>query len=180
MYKRTVERITAFLKGKNGIRCLVILGVAGMILILLSEWWPFGRDKKEETVTTDTAAYVEALEERLTATVSRIDGVGNCRVMLTLENGVKYVYASEERSGSDYKTEGDTLSKADDNESSVILVQTDDGYEGLLVTELQPTVKGVVVVCEGGGEAVVQERVKAALCAVLNITDKRVCVVAGK
>jgi len=92
---------------------------------------------------------------------------------------VKYVYASEEKTGSDYKTEGDTLSRADDNEQSVILVQTDQGYEGLLVTELQPTVKGVVVVCEGGGDAVVQERVRAALCAVLNVTDKRVCVVAG-
>jgi len=160
------------------VRCIVIVGVIGILLIFLSEILPAG-EKTAETATVDTDAYIRTLEERLTETVSRIDGVGACRVMVTLENGVKYVYASEEKTGSDYKTEGDTLSRADDNEQSVILVQTDQGYEGLLVTELQPTVKGVVVVCEGGGDAVVQERVRAALCAVLNVTDKRVCVVAG-
>ncbi|MBE6768805.1 MAG: hypothetical protein E7549_07855 [Ruminococcaceae bacterium] len=178
MYKRFVTKAAAFLKGKNGVRCIVIVGVIGILLIFLSEILPAG-EKTAETATVDTDAYIRTLEERLTETVSRIDGVGACRVMVTLENGVKYVYASEEKTGSDYKTEGDTLSRADDNEQSVILVQTDQGYEGLLVTELQPTVKGVVVVCEGGGDAVVQERVRAALCAVLNVTDKRVCVVAG-
>ena len=119
------------------------------------------------------------LEERLTAMVERIDGVGRCRVMVTLENGVKYVYASEEKTGRDHKLQGDTESQTDDSETTVILVQTDDGYEGLLVTELQPTVKGVVVVCEGGGDAAVQMRVKEALTAVLNVTERRVCVVAG-
>ncbi len=178
MFKRFVTKAAAFLKGKNGVRCIVIVGVIGILLIFLSEILPAG-EKTAETATVDTDAYIRTLEERLTETVSRIDGVGACRVMVTLENGVKYVYASEEKTGSDYKTEGDTLSRADDNEQSVILVQTDQGYEGLLVTELQPTVKGVVVVCEGGGDAVVQERVRAALCAVLNVTDKRVCVVAG-
>lgn len=178
MYKRVVAKTIVFLKGKNGVRCIVVVGVIGVLLIIASEIFPV-REKVSESVGPDIEAYVCALEERLTETVSRIDGVGMCRVMVTLENGVKYVYASEEKTGSDYKSEGDTLSRADDNEQSVILVQTDKGYEGLLVTELQPTVKGVVVVCEGGGDAVVQERVRAALCAVLNVTDKRVCVVAG-
>ncbi len=178
MYKRLITKAVAFLKGKNGVRCIVIVGAVGILLIFLSELLP-AREKTAETVTADTDTYVRTLEERLTETVSRIDGVGACRVMVTLQNGVEYVYASEEKTGSDYKTEGDALSRADDNEQSVILVQTDRGYEGLLVTELQPTVKGVVVVCEGGGDAVVQERVRAALCAVLNVTDKRVCVVAG-
>lgn len=178
MYKQLAAKATTFLKGKNGVRCIVIVGAIGIGLIFLSEWFP-RREKTEKAVTEDTATYVQTLEERLTETISRIDGVGACRVMVTLENGVEYVYASEEKTGSDYKTEGDALSRADDNEQSVILVQTDQGYEGLLVTELQPTVKGALVVCEGGGDAVVQERVRAALCAVLNVTDKRVCVVAG-
>ncbi|MBE6757257.1 MAG: hypothetical protein E7552_01740 [Ruminococcaceae bacterium] len=178
MYKRSLEKVTAFLKSKNGIRCVIAVGVLGMLMIVFSELRPTRKTEQKEKVS-DTETYVHTLEERLTETVSHIDGVGACRVMVTLENGVKYVYASEEKTGSDYKTEGDALSRADDNEQSVILVQTDDGYEGLLVTELQPTVKGVVVVCEGGGDAAVQERVKTALCAVLNITDKRVCVVAG-
>lgn len=178
MYKRALESVKTFFKGKNGVRCVIAIGVLGMLLILFSELRP-ARQKEQKERVSDTESYVHTLEARLTETVSSIDGVGACRVMVTLENGVEYVYASEEKTGSDYKSEGDALSRADDNEQSVILVQTDNGYEGLLITELQPTVKGVVVVCEGGGDAMVQERVKTALCAVLNITDKRVCVVSG-
>lgn len=48
--------------------------------------------------------------------------------------------------------------------------------QGLLVTELQPTVKGVVIVCEGGDQPLVQQRVTDAVTIALNISSKRVCV----
>ncbi len=179
MGKDVFKRTAAFIKSKNGVRLIVLLGAMGLVLILLSEIIPKRKEGTTEASAQTTAEYTAALEERLTALVERIEGVGRCRVMITLENGVKYVYASEEKTGRDHKTQGDTESLADDSETSVILVQTDDGYEGLLVTELQPTVKGVVVVCEGGGDLTVQARVKEALTAVLNVTEKRVCVVAG-
>ena len=174
-----VKCVTAFLKSKNGVRLIVLLGVVGVVLILLSSVLPKQRNTTPTTAKQTAEEYTAALEERLTMMVSRIDGVGRCRVMVTLENGVKYVYASEEKTGRDHKLQGDTESQTDDSETSVILVQTDEGYEGLLVTELQPTVKGVVVVCEGGGDVAVQTRVTEALVAVLNVTERRVCVVAG-
>lgn len=177
--KRSLQEIAAFFKGKWGIRLVLAVGIAGIGLILLSEVFPSKASTEERATTTGTADYVEQLEQRLNEAVGSIHGVGKCRVMITLENGVEYVYASEEKAGSDYSSEGDRLSQIDDSESSVILVQTADGYEGLLVTELQPTVKGVLVVCEGGGDREVQARVTEAVTALLNITAKRVCVVAG-
>ena len=80
MYKRFVAKTAAFLKGKNGVRCIVVIGVVGILLIFLSEILP-SRKNEEESVAADTAAYIRTLEERLTETVSRIDGVGACRVM---------------------------------------------------------------------------------------------------
>lgn len=44
------------------------------------------------------------------------------------------------------------------------------------MTELQPTVKGVVIVCEGGDQPLVQQRVTDAVTIALNISSKRVCV----
>lgn len=173
----------AFLKSAGARRAVIAAGVIGIALILLSELLP---DRKTEETTvppaaaeTTAAAYAEELEQRLAQVVSDIAGAGSCHVMVTLENGVEYVYASEEKVGSDYSTEGDRLSQTDDTESSVILVQTEQGYEGLLVTEMQPTVKGVVVVCAGGGDEAVRQRVVEAVTTVLNITSRRVCVVAG-
>lgn len=174
----SLQNIGEFFKSKWGIRLLLIAGGIGIGLILLSEFLPAGGEETP-VLSTTTEDYVQQLEQRLTGVVGSIHGVGKCRVMITLENGVEYVYASEEKAGSDYSTEGDRLSQTDDSESSIILVQTAEGYEGLLVTELQPTVKGVVVVCEGGDDERVQARVTEAVTAVLNITAKRVCVVAG-
>ena len=48
--------------------------------------------------------------------------------------------------------------------------------EALAITEVQPTVKGVVVVCSGGDDPEVQQRIINAVTTALNITTKRVCV----
>lgn len=166
-------------------QAVILTGVLGVVLILLSEWITPDKTRASQAAPVPdaaqtTAAYADALEQRLTEVVRQIEGVGNCRVMVTLENGVEYVYASEEKAGRDYSTQGDRLSQTDDSESSVILVQTENGYEGLLVTELQPTVKGVIVVCEGGAEEAVRQRVIEAVSTGLAVTSKRVCVVAGR
>lgn len=184
--KETVKsRAAALAKSPHVRRAAVAAGLVGIALILLSELLPDRGGETEQTPLSETAAfsakaYTEELEQRLGAVVGGIAGAGRCRVMVTLENGVEYVYASEEKAGSDYSADGERLSQTDDSESSVILIQTESGYEGLLVTEMQPTVKGVVVVCEGGGDETVRVRVSEAVSTVLNVTSKRVCVVEGQ
>ncbi|HCA04417.1 MAG TPA: hypothetical protein DEO32_00815 [Ruminococcaceae bacterium] len=42
--------------------------------------------------------------------------------------------------------------------------------------EIQPLIRGVLVVCEGGDEPVVVERVTEAVCKALNISTAKVCV----
>lgn len=86
-------------------------------------------------------------------------GAGKCRIMVTLENGVEYVYATQQKVNTDRQegTDGNSskLNQRDDTEESIVIVETENGRQGLLVTELQPTVKGVVIVCEGGDQPLV-------------------------
>lgn len=100
--------------------------------------------------------------------------------MVTLENGVEYVYATQDKINTNRveDTNGDSnkVSQKDDSEKSIIVVDTDQGRQGLLVTEIQPTVKGVVVVCQGGDNAAVSQRIVDAITTALNISSKRVCV----
>ena len=152
------------------------LGLVGMVLIGLSSL-----PKKDSAVSSpseDTATYVEELEERLEIMVSSVRGAGASRVMVTLENGVEYVYASEEKINSDH-TQGDSgnVSVRDDSQKTVVTVDADSGKQGLLVTEIQPTVRGVVVACEGAQDEAVAALVKTAVKTALNVTDKRVCVI---
>lgn len=57
----------------------------GVVLILLSEL-DFSTPKAEESVQTgDYAQYVSTLNDELTNVISSIDGVGDCKVMITLK-----------------------------------------------------------------------------------------------
>ncbi|MCI8554466.1 MAG: stage III sporulation protein AG [Clostridiales bacterium] len=178
-------RAVDFFKGGMGQKLILAAGLAGMALILLSQFWPKRETAPQETAraAVSTEEYVAKTEERLRSLVGGIEGAGRCQVMVTLENGVEYVYASENRINSnreeDSGTNSSKLSQKDDSEQSIILVDTGSGKEGLLVTEIQPTVRGVVVVCDGGDAEEVRRRVTEAVTTALNISSLRVCVVKG-
>lgn len=167
------------LSGERGRRWLFLMGVIGIALLALSEFLP----AKTETAAAETASaadFVKQTEERLTALVSRIEGAGECCVLVTLENGVEYVYATEQKSNTDRQEDtdgsGTRLTERDDTESAAIVVDTGNGRTGLLVTELQPTVRGVVVVCEGGDREEVRRRIIEAVTVAMDLSSKRVCV----
>ena len=155
---------------------MIGLGIAGCLLLLI----PKIAVKTEEKAVPSAESFARQTEEKLVSLIGDIDGAGRCRVMVTLENGVEYVYATEQRNNSDRtenSSQGDTsLTERDDSESSVIVVETENGREGLLVTELQPTIRGVVVVCEGGDNEAVRSRIEQAVTVALSISSKRVCI----
>ncbi len=154
--------------GDKKYRLPVVLGLVGILIIALSEWLPSADAPSQETAAVSAAAVERALEDRITSLISRVRGVGECSVMVTLESGSRYVYAAEQSytGGKDAYT----------GSEKTLLVETDTGPVGLLVTEIQPTVKGVAVVCVGGDNAAVREQVSGLICAALNISSGRVCV----
>lgn len=174
----TFTKITTFLQSDKGRRWLIVIGAIGVLLLALPEILP----SKGAQVMVETSAeeFVQKTEERLGGILGSIEGAGKCQIMITLENGVEYVYATEQKTNTDRQENSDDTSnkvvQRDDSEETVILVDTENGRKGLLVTEIQPTVKGVVVVCEGGDREEVRERVIQAVTVALNISSKRVCV----
>ncbi len=170
-----LKNMTAQLGDGKSVKWAVILGAVGVILLSFSSLRP----KTEQTVKTveDTAKlYCEQTEQKLSALLQNMEGVGNCKVYVTLENGVEYVYATEEKNNADLAQDGDKTTEKNDTQTSVILVDGDTGETGLLLTEIQPQIKGVVVVCDGGDTEGVVQRVTAVVTTALNISTRRVCV----
>lgn len=172
-----LSRLLQWVRSDKGRRLLLVLGAVGVLLLALPELFP----QESARVTTETPdVFIEKTEERLRTIIGSIEGAGECRIMVTLENGVEYVYATEQKNNTDRQEDSDATSnkviQRNDNEQTVIVVDTGNGREGLLVTEIQPTVKGVVVVCEGGDREEVRERIVEAVTVALNISSKRVCV----
>lgn len=157
-------------------RVLVLVGVVGIALLALPELLPRGRERAAVAAgdAAVAAADIEAaFEKRITALLTQVEGVGDCRVMVTLENSAKAVYATQSTHNDTQQADG---SNSASGSEEVLLVDTDTGPVGLLLTELQPSVKGVVVVCAGGGDPAVSEQVTQLVATAFHISSRRVCV----
>ena len=146
-----MDKITSVLKEKllneKGIKLIVILGIIGILLIMISSFIP---EKKESTEKNsknlDTSdIYREETEKKLAEILSSISGVGEVRVMLTVESTEEYVYAEEVKQS---KT-GNVDNKSQQNENKLVLIEQNGQKEALVQQIKKPTVSGVVVVCEG-------------------------------
>ena len=85
------------------LKILVALGLVGVLLIMLSEAVPDGRNKKE-TIDSDFTyeEYIASLENKTEKLVSSIDGAGRCNVMITLKDTNESVFAkNSDESSSD-------------------------------------------------------------------------------
>ena len=165
------------------IKWIVLIGMIGILLILLSEILPQNTKTPQDAVSVsiDNETFCRQTEEKIYNLVSSIQGVGKAQVWVTLESGAEYVYLQEEIRNTDttkdYDSEGvKTPREKDNSEQKYILVNKNGEEQPLLQKQLEPTVQGVVIVCEGAGSAQVNEQVVNAVTCALGISSNRVYV----
>lgn len=136
----------------------VVFAVMAIIVIIPNK--PKVHDEPIEEVP-----FEEAIEERLENLLAEIDGVGDCRVLVTLESGEYKILAKdsyEDKSGNKYEY--------------VILKGESGVQEGLCVNTVAPEIKGVAVVCEGGDSAVTKSEIVTTVCSVLGLDSTQISV----
>lgn len=150
------EKWKELLKAPQGQRkVFILLAVLGIALVLLSGNGTAGSKSKSETTTArDYDAYVADLEGRLQKTVASMDGVGTCKVMITLEKSDENVYATNSESKRD----------------------ADSGESPLLLSAYLPNVQGVAVVCTGGDDPAVREKITTTVASLFGIPTNRISV----
>lgn len=176
------QMMKSLMAKENRVRIITAAGVLGMVLILLSSFTEGEKPAEKATNPTTNDEYVVSLEHKLKTLVTSIDGVGKANVMVTIESGVEYIYAKEEKKNSDTTKDyaGDdelTVQQKDNTEHKYILVDGGGGKkQALLETQLEPKIKGVVVVCEGADNPMVESRVINAVTTALDIQSNQICV----
>lgn len=172
------------IKADKKITLIVCIGLLGMLLLLASEFIHLPKKQEAETPSENIQteySYAEDLEKRLTNIVSSISGAGKTKVMVTLENGVESVYAADEKQSversSGEKAGGVEVNEKSNTENEYIILQSNGSRdEGLVIKVIQPKIRGVAIVCEGGDSAYVQQRITQAVTAVLDIGASRVSI----
>ena len=168
---------------KTGTTALLVIGILGIALIALTSFWP-SSDKKTSSSSSNisTAEYAKQIESQLTNIVGHIDGVGRVQVMVTVESGVQYVYEQNQKDTNDTTTsssnDGDMQKQENTGteQNPVIMENSSGGQQALIKTELQPAIKGVVVVCDGGDNPVVQENVVSTVTTALDVPSNHISV----
>ena len=163
--KHFFEKMKSVFTSDKKLAVLCAVGVLGVVLLILSEFIPSGEKKaeKKESVTAAQSqeTYAEDIEKRLTEIVSSIDGA-------------EQVYAKNEKIKSD--TSGGTALEKENfsDEKEYVLIETDGNEGGMIIKLIQPKIRGVAVVCEGGGSDAVRQEITQAITAVLDISASRV------
>ena len=155
------------LKGSDRkIKIAVAVGLVGILLLGLSEVVP--HEKKTADNEISYTEYTAELEKKTQDIISSIDGVGECRVMLTLKNSNESVYAKNNTENSDNGNYS--------RESEYVLYDGENGEEPVLVKEYFPQVMGVVVVCTGGDSFAVRESVIACVSSLYGLPSTKISV----
>lgn len=168
------SKITESLKkfynsSQSKIKIITIIGLVGILLIFFSDTFSGNKSTQDDTAKDyNYAEYTKNLEIELEELISSIDGVGACKVMITLENTAESVYATDTETKNDEKSVNE--------KDEYVIYDSDKGEAPVLIKEYFPRVQGVTVVCGGGDSIAVKEKIIESVTSLFNIPANRVSV----
>ena len=149
----------------------VLVILAGVVALL----WPSGGTKETSTAQSTAVAALgdpEALQEEMEEILSHISGVGEVRLLLTVEtDGERQLAGNTETSYS-----GSASAPEDFSRSWEAVMAQDGGQTPVVTTTRYPTYRGALVVCQGGDQASVRLAVTEAVTALTGLPADRVSV----
>ena len=167
------ELLGRVLGNRKAVQLAFVLGMAGIALIWISSW-AGSADDREEPVSAVERPSAEACRQQLEASLKRVvtavTGEPSPEVMVTLENAGSSLFAADE-------TESRQENGSQREHTHVILEDGGGAQHGLAVAELQPEVKGVVIVSRAAADPAVREQLVNAARTALGVPSNRVCVV---
>ena len=150
-------------------------GSSGTVTPAIGE--PIGTSEKN-----DAEKYAAYLEAKLEEVLGEMEGVGKIKVMITLSD---YGESIVEKDTVDVTN---TINETDSNggsrntfereiQSETVQVENDNGTYPYVGKEILPTIEGIVVVAEGGGNATVVSQISKAAMALFPIEAHKIIVV---
>lgn len=151
-----LKKIKTLLKSNWYVIVIIALGI--FLLLLPSD----SNAPEEEAIVTQPSTN---LQQELSQILSQIQGVGQVQVLLTVAEGERFVYQTDE-SG----TSIDTVIVSDENRVE----------SGLICQVIPPTYRGAIVVCQGADRPEVQLKVVEAVSKVTGLGSDRITVLKMK
>ncbi|MDF2520626.1 MAG: hypothetical protein K0R84_1254 [Clostridia bacterium] len=179
------------LNSKLATNLIVILAI-GIGIILISDFYSdLNRSdsvqEKEPSATgqamdNEESDYVRNLENQLSVVLSQIGGAGKVSVMITLKTGTEIIPAKDEtisdKTTNEKDPEGGTRIINEQNTTDKVVFKNEQGgaSEPLVLKEINPEIKGVIIVAEGAKDPKVKLKLTEAVQTVLDVPAYRVSI----
>ena len=169
------------LEKKNQWLILLLVGLLAVVIAL-----PSGEEQRDvqETETAVPAqtwedGELEILERKLCGALESVDGVGKAEVMITMEaTGKKTVEKDAQTtvriSGVTDQTSGTSSTEQSDSASTVYELDQDGSQTPYVTQETSMTIRGVLVVAQGGGDPVIVQNITEAVMALFGIEAHKI------
>lgn len=167
--------IKMFEKVKNIKHIEVIIAIS-LIVAVIGIY--FLSAKKTTVKTTEgntlTQKNSDAYEEKLKAVLSEIDGAGKVDVMITYESSSEIITANTTTVSTDKTNSNDRTAESKNETVSPVLINQSGTTTPLIVKEILPSVKGVIVIAEGASDIKVRLNLVNAVCTALAVDADKV------
>lgn len=161
---------------------LLLAGLLGLMLLAASGL-PFGGNQTStnvnpasESIRVDLADFEQQLEDRLEKLLGSIAGAGDVRVMLTIDAGSQPIFATQGSSDTRIVQDGDRIEEHINVRTEYVVIGQGAGQQGLVLRMVEPQVRGVAIIAQGGGDILVRQAMVEAVTAVLGIGSNMVSV----
>jgi stage III sporulation protein AG len=191
-WKSRLQQIKSNVKNIKKDNFLIVL-LAGILLIVIA--WPTSsgesKEGKESEATsvkettsneddTQVLDYVEEQEKRLETILSRVYGVGEVNVMITLKSSKELIVEKDtpatSSSTKEEDAEGGTRNTTDKTTTEATVYEQDNngGSTPYVVKELEPEIEGIIVIAKGGDDPVVAKNISDAILALFHVEAHKI------
>lgn len=123
--------------------------------------------QKAENASEDT--YTDALENAL----AKVEGVGNVKVMITLASSSEKVVEKDQEMTSEVQ-EGESGGKNTSSSETAVYANGNGEETPYVKQELSPRIEGVLVIADGGDNAIVIENITEAVQALFGVDTHKI------
>jgi len=182
--EKLVEKIKAYKNKEFIIAVLIIAVIISIYLSTIDHRSTEPAEEKEENrydikyVDADETADSD-LEMKLKQKLSAIKGAGKVEVMITYKSGKEYVPALSQVESSTVTKEQDasggvrTVTQSEQNNEPVTMNDS-SGAKPLILKEIEPEIKGVIVIAEGADDLGVRIELRRAVQTALGLNANQV------
>ena len=158
---------------------LLIGALIGILVLVIAIPVPkTEKNKQTEAVKEEISEKEYSMEAELKEILQRISGVGRTEVFITYEDEGKIVVEKDESVSEELIEEADSsggtrITTSTRNEKATVYGNADAPY---VIQELSPTIKGVLVVAEGGGNMAVKKQIQETIEALFGLDSHKISI----